>query len=230
MENCEALLIKKSTYGEADYIITFFTKELGKQQGFAKSAKKSKKRFGGRLEPFIHLKVDFKLIENRLNSINDVSVIKVYSGIMQSLESFAIGSFVLEYIDIVTSENAESEELFNETIKTFDMLNSNKNLLPTLLKFQLKALELCGYKPSLETTNDEKKVKFNISEGSVVSSTNKANNIGIFDFYLDIISNPDLMEIFLAKVASNIKVLTKYTEYHTGKQFKSSKFLEELNL
>ena len=38
------------------------------------------------------------------------------------------------------------------------------------------------------------------------------------------------MEIFLSRVADNIKVLTRYTEYHTEKKFKTSKFLEDFKI
>ena len=42
----EAITIKKTRLGEADTIYTFFTPDLGKIQGFAKSVRKSKSRLG----------------------------------------------------------------------------------------------------------------------------------------------------------------------------------------
>lgn len=224
MEICEAFLIKKTNYREADIIATFFTKEFGKLSGVARNAKSSKKRFGGRLEPFVQLRVEIKINENKFNNINDLSIIRAYSGIMENLESFAIGTFIIELIDSLVAENVSSVDLFDETVRTFEKVEKNENLLPELLKFQLKALELCGYKPSFE--NGKEIGSFSISKGQIVS----ANEKNSYNFYLDIMKNPETMDIFLGKVANNIKVLTKYTEYHTGKQLKSSKFLEELNL
>ena len=230
MDNCEALLIKRTAYKESDLIVTFLTKEIGKFSGVARNAKKSKKRFGGRLEPFLHLKLDIRLNEKKFNSVNDVTLIKAYSGIMENLESFMIGSFVLEFIDTVSQECESSEQLFQVTLNTFDQLNKQKMLLPALLNFQLKALEISGYKPNLDFDElSSNTVGFSISKGVIVESKT-ADNKDIFDFHIDILDKPELMEIFLAKVANNIKVLKNYTEYHTGKQFKTSKFLEELNL
>ena len=230
MDTCEALVIKKTPYKESDLIVTFLTKELGKFSGIARNAKQSKKRFGGRLEPFLHLKLDFKQNENKFNSINDVTLIKAFSSIMENLESFMIGSFVLENLDIIAQENEPSEKLFEETLSTLEKLGNQELLLPTLLKFQLKALEISGYKPNLDFPDSTSHtVGFGISEGGL-SDPKKINNKDVFEFHIDVINKPELMEIFLAKVAADIKVLIKYTEYHTGKQFKTSQFLGELNL
>lgn len=230
MDTCEALVIKKTPYKESDLIVTFLTKELGKFSGIARNAKKSKKRFGGRLEPFLHLKIDFKQNENKFNSINDVTLIKAYLSIMENLESFMIGSFVLENVDIIAQENEPSEKLFEETLSTLEKLGKQELFLPTLLRFQLKALDISGYKPNLDFPySNSNNVGFSISEGGL-NDTKKIDNKDVFEFHVDIINKPELTEIFLGKVATNIKVLTKYTEYHTGKQFKTSQFLGELNL
>ena len=104
MENLESIVIKKSVYGEADYLVTFFTKEIGKVKGIARRAKKSKKRFGGRLEPFIYLNIDITLNEGKFNVVNDVNLIRPFPSIIESLEAFAYGSFVLEHVDLFTIE------------------------------------------------------------------------------------------------------------------------------
>lgn len=46
-----SIILKVIDYSEADRLVTFFTEDFGKQKGVAKNAKKSKKRFGGGLEP-----------------------------------------------------------------------------------------------------------------------------------------------------------------------------------
>ena len=231
MENTEAILITKNEFKEADYIITFFTKEFGKLKGIAKNAKKSQKRFGGRLEPFIHINLTLRKSTKGLSSINDVSVIKVFPKIMETLESFMVGSFILEYLNILTQEDEPNTKLFECTINTFEKLNKQILLFPTLLKFQIEALSLCGYEPSFNTGEKGKDESvFSISKGSLIEHDGTINNRDTFKLYTDIIENPELMEIYLSKVVSNIKVLTKYTEHHTSKQFKTSQFLEDLNI
>ncbi|HYO95481.1 MAG TPA: DNA repair protein RecO [Polyangiaceae bacterium] len=53
----EALVLRRVEYGEADLILTLFTRSLGKVSAMARSARKSRRRFGGMLEPFFTLTV-----------------------------------------------------------------------------------------------------------------------------------------------------------------------------
>jgi DNA repair protein RecO len=229
MENLESIVIKKSVYGEADYLVTFFTKEIGKVKGIARRAKKSKKRFGGRLEPFIYLNIDITLNEGKFNVVNDVNLIRPFPSIIESLEAFAYGSFVLEHVDLFTIENQKSKELFDATIKVFDRINTNNNILPSLLSFQLTLLDVNGIRPNFEEINS-KEVKFDITNGNVYGLSENKKGDKFLNFHVDILRNEAYMDIYLGKVTENIKTLTRYLEIQSEKQFKTSKFLEELEL
>lgn len=230
METLEALILKKIPYKEADFIVTFFTKELGKISGLARNAKSSKKRFGGRLELFNHLKVEIKQNENKFNIINDVQLKRSYIGIMGNLETFMVSSFVMEHVDFFSTENEPSEQLFSETLRTLHEMESGETLLPKLHNFQLNSLRISGYEPDLKIKGESSSGNFSISDGKIVDDSKKVDNNNIFKFYIDIVKNPETMDIFLGKVANNIRVFTKYIEYHIDKQFKTAKFLEEMNL
>jgi len=229
MEDLKSIVIKKSVYGEADYLVTFFTKEIGKVKGIARQAKKSKKRFGGRLEPFIYLNIDITLNEDKFNVVNDVNLIKPFPSIIESLEAFAFGSFVLEHVDFFTIENQKSEKLFDATIKVFDRINTDNNILPSLLSFQLTLLDVNGIRPNFEEINS-KEVKFDITNGNVYGLSENRKGDKFLNFHVDILRNEEYMDIYLGKVAENIKALTRYLEIQSEKQFKTSKFLEELKL
>ena len=51
VQHGEALVLRYTNYGEADRILTLLTAEHGLQRGFARSARNSRKRFAGTLEP-----------------------------------------------------------------------------------------------------------------------------------------------------------------------------------
>ena len=51
----EALILRTYPLHEADLLVTFFTRAEGKIRGVAKAAKRSKRRFGGALEPLTHV-------------------------------------------------------------------------------------------------------------------------------------------------------------------------------
>src|SRR5438270_1535263 len=72
----EALILRTYPFHEADLLVTFFTRAEGKLRGVAKAAKKSKKRFGGALEPLTHVKVYWEARErHELTRIDSCEVI-----------------------------------------------------------------------------------------------------------------------------------------------------------
>ena len=53
----EAIVLRSIRYGEADRILHLFTPERGRLSAIAKGVRRSKSRFGGRLEPFFRLEL-----------------------------------------------------------------------------------------------------------------------------------------------------------------------------
>src|SRR6202047_5694092 len=56
LRESEAVVLRTYPLREADLLVTLFTRAEGKVRGVARSAKKSKKRFGGALEPLTHVR------------------------------------------------------------------------------------------------------------------------------------------------------------------------------
>src|SRR5690242_1430026 len=54
-----AYVLRTRPYGELDVIATLLTERHGKITGFAKAAKHSRRRFGGMLQPFVHVRAVF---------------------------------------------------------------------------------------------------------------------------------------------------------------------------
>jgi len=69
----EAIVLRTHDLGEADRIITMLTRNHGKVRGVAKGVRRTKSRFGARLEPFAM--VDVQLYEGR-----GLDVVAVYGG------------------------------------------------------------------------------------------------------------------------------------------------------
>src|SRR5262245_65015509 len=61
----DALVLRTYRYGEADRIVVFLTDDRGKKRGVAKNATKSRRRFGGALEPFTRGRVAYVEREGR---------------------------------------------------------------------------------------------------------------------------------------------------------------------
>jgi len=234
MMTAEALLLRKMPYRDADLILSLFTREMGKVSGLARNAKTSMKRFGGRLEPFVHLRVNFKEGKGGMQLIDDAETVRVYRVFMEDLDLFAWGSYLLEYTDAVLPRETPNEELFTLLINTLNGLDSKKSVLPLVLGFQLDALSLCGYEPSLSSCVDcgaeiSGESYFSVKRGGAVCtdcSTRKNSSLISREFLEDRGS----MDAHLSPVLKYIKLFTRFTEYHTEKELKSGKFIEELTL
>jgi len=187
MQKTLAFVIRKTPIGEADYVVELFTREIGKLRCIAKGARKSKKRFGGRLEPFLELSVIIRESRRGMPLLTEVNVRQVFSSFQRDLGLFSWGVFVLETVDLLTPSQDPDPGIFDVAIETMQRLNDNHDVLETVMDFQLRALALAGYgiEPKAKSGDNEEQLK-------------------------------------------GIKALTTFTETQTGKSYKSSKFLEEL--
>src|SRR5213594_1612491 len=60
LKDSEAIVLRTYPLREADLLVTLFTRAEGKVRGIARSAKKSKRRFGGALEPLTYVRVHYE--------------------------------------------------------------------------------------------------------------------------------------------------------------------------
>ena len=230
METCEALVLRKSSYGEADLLVTLFSRELGKFRALAKNAKKSRKRFGGRLDFFNHLAIDVTLNKRRFNLIGDVTLKESYREITESVDSFVTGTRVLELLDLFTPEQEPAGELFDLAADTLGFLSKKREPYSVFLVFLLRALTLCGYRPDLRFDKEKNIAGFDVEGGRLGNFEKTRGGKNVYPFHMDIMRHPEIMEANLEKVKNNIQVLTRYAEYRTGRHFEKTGFAGETSV
>src|SRR4029077_6111032 len=65
LKESEAIVLRTYPLREADLLVTLFTRAEGKVRGVARSAKKSKRRFGGALEPLTYVRAFYDVKERQ---------------------------------------------------------------------------------------------------------------------------------------------------------------------
>src|SRR5437763_4756288 len=60
LKQSEAIVLRTYPMRESDLLVTLFTRAEGKMKGVAKAAKKSRRRFGGALEPLTYVRVYYE--------------------------------------------------------------------------------------------------------------------------------------------------------------------------
>ena len=97
--------------GEADKILTILTQEEGKVRAVAKGIRRTKSRFGARLEPFTH--VDLMLYRGRnLDTVTQVEIIEPFRRLRTDFALFSAGEAMLEAADKVAEEHERNVRLF----------------------------------------------------------------------------------------------------------------------
>ena len=65
LRESDAIVLRSYPLREADLLVTLFTRAEGKDRGVARSAKKSKRRFGGALEPLTYVRAFYDVRERQ---------------------------------------------------------------------------------------------------------------------------------------------------------------------
>jgi DNA repair protein RecO (recombination protein O) len=138
------IILKKIKYGEADLIIHAIGVDGAKTSFIAKSALKSKKRFGGGiLEPLHFVSFTYKENQNssQMKTLNEASLIEDFKDIRSSYDKLELALFVVNCVSHVSLEGDQNSEfLFNLTGHTLRAVSRVKNLNVLKLHFCLKFL------------------------------------------------------------------------------------------
>ncbi|NIT13236.1 MAG: DNA repair protein RecO [Candidatus Dadabacteria bacterium] len=225
----KAFILKKTVYKEADYIISFYTSDFGKISCIARSAKKSTKRFGGRLEPFLNLKIKFKPGIKHIKYLEDCTIENSYADIMNDLDKYKWGSFVLEYIENLSEAEEPNESLYKLLQKSLEYICEKEGVINMIPRFQYKALKCVGLTPDLTACfNCGKDVidegYLSIRQGGIACiecGKRSGARVEGYKFIKKFDKNDH------ETIMKNIALLTRFTKFHTGKEFKSERFVME---
>lgn len=106
-----AIILKKQAYGEADEIVTFFTREAGKMRALAKSVKLPKARLQNALQsPFV---VDLRLAgQGHLPKITAAEIKRSFPALRQRLVCAKHAFYAVELVLKFTPDGQKNEKLF----------------------------------------------------------------------------------------------------------------------
>ncbi len=145
----DGLILKSYSLAEADKIVILLTKNEGLIRGVAKGAKRLKSRFGGALEPFSIVRVNyFQKEEKELVSFKQIEIINSYfekASDPQFLQKF---SYLVELLVEFAPPHDPNEKLFRMAKICLETATHNpKSLDIIVFYFELWILKLNGYQP-----------------------------------------------------------------------------------
>jgi DNA repair protein RecO (recombination protein O) len=148
----EGLVLKSYSLSEADKIVVFLTYHQGLVRGVAKGAKRLKSKFGGSLEPFSIVQVEyFQKEERELVSIREIEIVKSFFESASEPEFLQNFAYLSELLIEFAPPHDPNEKLYRMAkICLETAAESHDNLDTIALYFELWILRLGGYLPSWE--------------------------------------------------------------------------------
>jgi DNA repair protein RecO (recombination protein O) len=144
----DALVLRTYRLGEADRLVVMLTRDRGKKRGVAKSAARSRKRFGGALEPFTHVRVAYQEREQRdLVRLDYADVLG--SPLTAGGEACTYASYFAELLDEWAPENDPQERLFRLGVAVLDAMRAGVGAERLARYFEYWLLRLQGVYPSI---------------------------------------------------------------------------------
>ncbi len=144
----EGVVLKRTNFGEADKIVTVYSKNYGKITLLAKGMRRMNSRKRGNLEVFN--KVSFFAAKGKgMDIVTETELVESYSCWRKDLQKVAVAYQLCEMVDKLTVDGSEQEEVYiilSEYLEKLDLLekNVNSNFLGS---FGLSLLKTLGFWP-----------------------------------------------------------------------------------
>lgn len=142
----EGIVLKTIKLGEADRIVTILTRSNGKVRAVAKGIRKTKSRFGARLEPFT--RTDLVIYKGRnLDTITSAEIVTSFDEIRSDYAKLLAGVALLDVIEKITPERESAFSTYALLVGGLNALAEGRpNVVPSFL---VKLLSISGYHPQL---------------------------------------------------------------------------------
>ena len=119
-----AFILRSVNYRESDRILTLLTRDLGKVSAIAKAARKSRKRFGGALEPFTRFEAVLGRGRGggRLYSLREAHLLDSHAALARDLQRLGVAAHLLEVVREVVPEEEPNFRMFDIVQATLGLL------------------------------------------------------------------------------------------------------------
>ncbi len=177
-----AYLLRAIDYRDADRIVTLMTESDGKVGAIARGARRSRKRFGGALQPCLLLEAALTRPvrggEGRLLTLDEVTVRRPFHGLLASLDRIRAAGEALEFVRTLAPDGEPQPRLFEAVTLLFERLETADAEWASsiCIAFRMRALTLAGLRPELERCGvsgvacpEGRPALFDPARGSIVS-------------------------------------------------------------
>jgi DNA repair protein RecO (recombination protein O) len=149
LRESQAIVLRSYPMREADLLVTLFTRAEGKVRGVARSAKKSKRRFGGALEPLTYVRAFYDVRERQeLVRLDSCEVLESPMASEVSYPRAVALGHLAELLDELLPDREANDAIFRLTLSVLHVLTGSDTWMP-ITYFDLWITRLVGFLPEL---------------------------------------------------------------------------------
>ena len=173
----EAVVLRSIRYGEADRILHLYTPTRGRVSAIAKGVRKTRSRFGGRLEPFFHLRLVLHEGRSDLLTVTSAETVSPHARLREGGPTLDAAARACDAVNRLFGEAEPSEPVWFLLVNELGLLERDPRHAghANQLAFRLKLLVAAGFAPQLSACaacgEPEHLVGFSGAAGGVVCAS-----------------------------------------------------------
>ena len=146
----KGIVLRSIRYGEADRILDLYTRDAGLVSAIAKGIRRTKSRFGARLEPLSC--VDFVAYGGRsLDTITQAETLRSFHGVRENLARFEAAAGMVGFVRALSGGDEADRRVFNLLYNALDALDARDSGFESVeAALGLKLSIIAGYAPQLD--------------------------------------------------------------------------------
>ena len=224
----QGIVLRTMRLGEADRIVTVLTQGTGKIRAVAKGIRKTRSKFGARLDPFTH--VDLLLYKGReLDIVTQAEIITSFRELRADYNRFTAGEMILEAADRVIEDREPNTRMFMLLLTSLRrLIDPTSDAGAVADSFLLRMTSLAGFRPALNACAECGRTeveRFSIQQGGMVCDEHRVGGTirvseGTVPYLTALLDGePDLADGGARVEGSNL--VRAYLEYHLNRPLRA---------
>lgn len=171
----EAIVLRARDYGEADLILTLFTRDQGRLFAIAKGARKPNSKLRGGVQPLMHAHFQLYAGRGAMSTVTQSESLEAFRSLRDDLERLTYAVHMCELLDKMLPEQESHPDVFALTLTAMHFLiQTDPDLVVRF--FELRLAALMGYQPWLDCCvacegTLEPPLRFSAARGGVLCSS-----------------------------------------------------------
>jgi DNA repair protein RecO (recombination protein O) len=151
LHKTRAVVIGRRAFGESDRLVDFYTRDHGKIRGIARSARRSRSRFGSALEPFtLGEMVFFDSGRSDLVQVDHFDIVRPFVGVREDLERLGQAAWSVEVVARLSADRDPNPALFGLLVRALAAMEASRRPTRVAVCFGLRAVDLLGHRPRID--------------------------------------------------------------------------------